>query len=50
MRTHKVGTITLGLALVVFGILFLLHLLVRAAPLSLPLLILFCALPAQPIS
>ena len=26
MRTHKVGTLTLGLMLIVFGILFLVHL------------------------
>jgi hypothetical protein len=26
MRTHKVGTITLGLALIGFGVLFLIHL------------------------
>lgn len=26
MRTHKVGTLTLGLMLIVFGVLFLIHL------------------------
>lgn len=30
MRTHRVGTVTLGFSLVIFGILFLIHMVIPA--------------------
>lgn len=32
MKTHRVGTVTLGIMLVIFGILFLMHMLIPTIP------------------